>query len=114
MPSRSTPPPRATTAPLNLSYTFNGATVTRQIATLVAGKVINPNPPTGVTDLAAIVDISGSMSGSDPSFRRRDAVQLLVDLAGQGDRVMATAFDDAASEIFPRTTIAGEDPRRAR
>jgi hypothetical protein len=35
-------------------------------------------------------------------------VQLLVDLAGQGDRVVATAFDDTASEIFPRTTIAGE------
>ena len=74
----------------------------------MSGKVVNPNPPTGVTDLAAIVDISGSMSGNDPSFRRRDAVQLLVDLAGQGDRVMATAFDDTASEIFPRTTIAGE------
>jgi von Willebrand factor type A domain/Carboxypeptidase regulatory-like domain len=93
---------------LNLTYTFNGAAVSRTIGTLVSGKVVNPNPPAGVTDLAAIVDISGSMSGSDPSFRRRDAVQLLVDLAGQGDRVMATAFDDAASEIFPRTTIAGE------
>ena len=94
--------------PLNLSFTFNSVRVTRQIATLIAGKVVNPNPPTGVSDLAAIVNISGSMSGNDPSFRRRDAVQLLVNLAGQGDRVMATAFDDAASEIFPRTTIAGE------
>ena len=94
--------------PLNLNYTLNGVAVSRQIATLVSGKVVNPNPPTGVTDLAAIVDISGSMSGNDPSFRRRDAVQLLVNLAGQGDRVMATAFDDTASEIFPRTTIAGE------
>jgi hypothetical protein len=94
--------------PLNLTYTFNAVKVSRQIATLVSGKVVNPNPPTGVTDLSAIVDISGSMQGNDPNFRRRDAVQLLVDLAGQGDRVMATAFDDAASEIFPRTTIAGE------
>jgi von Willebrand factor type A domain len=94
--------------PLNLTFTLNGVTVTRPLATLVAGKVVNPNPPTGVSDLAAVVDISGSMSGSDPNFRRRDAVQLLVDLAGRGDRVMATAFDDKASEIFPRTTIAGE------
>jgi hypothetical protein len=94
--------------PLILSFTSAGAPVSRQIGTLVAGKVVNPNPPSGVTDLAAIVDISGSMSGNDPTFRRRDAVQLLIDLAGQGDRVVGTAFDDTASEIFPRTTIAGE------
>ncbi len=103
-----TAPAAGYNGPLNLTYTFNTVVVTRQIATLVAGKVVNPNPPSGVTDLAAIVNISGSMSGNDPSFRRRDAVQLLVDLAGQGDRVVATAFDDEASEIFPRTTIAGE------
>jgi hypothetical protein len=99
--------------PLNLTFTFGGVAVTRQIGTLVASKVVNPNPPSGVTDLAAIVDISGSMSGNDPTFRRRDAVQLLIDLAGQGDRVVGTAFDDEASEIFPRTTIAGEASKNA-
>ena len=103
-----TAPAAAYSGPLNLTYTFGGAAVTRQIGTLESGKVVNPNPPSGVTDLSAIVDISGSMSGNDPTFRRRDAVQLLIDLAGQGDRVVGTAFDDEASEIFPRTTIAGE------
>ena len=102
-----TAPAAAYNGPLNLTYTSNGAAVTRQIATLVSGAVLNPNPPAGVSDLAAIVDISGSMSGSDPSFRRKDAVQLLIDLAGQGDRVVGTGFDDAFTEIFPRTTIAG-------
>lgn len=99
--------------PLNLTYTSNGAPVTRPIATLISGAVLNPNPPSGVSDLAAIVDISGSMSGSDPTFRRKDAVQLLVDLAGQGDRVVGTGFDDAFTEIFPRTAIAGAASKNA-
>jgi len=99
--------PASYNGPLNLTYTDAGATTTRTIATLLAGKVLNPNPPAGPTDLAAIVDISGSMSGTDPSFRRKDAVQLLIDLADQGDRLVGTGFDDAFTEIFPRTTIAG-------
>jgi len=99
--------PASYNGPLNLTYTDGGATTTRAIATLVAGKVVNPNPPTGVTDLAAIVDVSGSMSGTDPSFRRKDAVQLLIDLADQGDRIVATGFDDEFKDIFGRTTIAG-------
>lgn len=99
--------PASYNGPLNLTYTDDGATSTRTIATLIAGKVNNPNPPSGPTDLAAIVDISGSMSGTDPSFRRKDAVQLLIDLADQGDRLVGTGFDDQFAEIFPRTTIAG-------
>jgi len=99
--------PAAYNGPLNLTYTDGGATSTRTIATLIAGKVVNPNPPSGPTDLAAIVDISGSMGGTDPSFRRKDAVQLLIDLADQGDRLIGTGFDDQFSELFPRTTIAG-------
>jgi hypothetical protein len=99
--------PASYNGPLNLTYTDQGATTTRTIATLVAGKVVNPNPPSGPTDLAAIVDISGSMGGTDPSFRRKDAVQLLIELADQGDRLIGTGFDDQFSELFPRTTIAG-------
>jgi hypothetical protein len=53
------------------------------------------------------VDISGSMSGTDPSFRRKDAVQLLIDLADTGDRLVGTGFDDQFAELFPRTTIDG-------
>lgn len=94
--------------PVNLTYTVGGVATTRALATLVSGQVLNPNPPAGVSDLAAIVDISGSMSSADPTFRRKAAVQLLVDLSGQGDRLVATGFDDEFTEIFPRTTIAGE------
>jgi hypothetical protein len=104
-----TAPATPYTGPLNLSYTdSDGIAVSRQVATLVSGNVVNPAPPAGPSDLAAIVDISGSMSGADPSFRRKDAVQLLVDLSNQGDRLVGTAFDDEFTEIFPRTTIAGE------
>jgi hypothetical protein len=99
--------PASYNGPLNLTYTDDGVASTRTIGTLVAGPVNNPNPPAGPTDLAAIVDISGSMGGTDPSFRRKDAVQLLVDLADQGDRLVGTGFDDQFSELFPRTTIAG-------
>ncbi len=108
-----TAPASAYNGALNLSYTSAGAPISRTLGTLISGPVANPNPPTGVTDLAAIVDISGSMSGNDPTFRRKDAVQLLVDLASQGDRVVGTGFDDAFTEIFPRTTIAGAAGKNA-
>lgn len=98
---------------LNLTYTSDGVASTRQIATLLSGAVLNPNPPAGVSDLAAIVDISGSMSGADPTFRRKAAVELLVDLSGQGDRLIATGFDDEFTDIFPRTTIAGDASKKA-
>jgi hypothetical protein len=102
-----TAPAASYTGPLNLLYAEDGVAVNRTIATLVSGSVVNPKPPSGVFDLAAIVDVSGSMSGADPTFRRKDAVQLLIDLAGQGDRLVGTGFDDAFVDIFPRTTIAG-------
>ena len=99
--------------PLNLTYTAPGATVTRQIGTLTSGPIARPATAAGPTDLAAIVDISGSMSGNDGSFRRKDAVQLLIDLANQGDRVVGTGFDSDFQEIFPRTTIAGNASKNA-
>lgn len=109
-----TAPAAAYNGPLNLAYTdSSGIAVNRQVATLISGPVVNPAPPAGPSDLAAIVDISGSMSGADPSFRRKDAVQLLVDLSNQGDRLVGTGFDDAFSEIFPRTTIAGQASKNA-
>jgi hypothetical protein len=97
--------------PLTLSYTSDGAPISRTVATLVSGPVGKVTPPSGVSDLAAIVDVSGSMSGNDPTNRRRDAVSLLVDLAGQGDRLVGTGFDDGFRELFPRTTIAGNSTK---
>ena len=95
------------TGPLNVLYASGGVTVSRTIATLVSGRVAKPARPSGAFDLAAIVDVSGSMSGADPGFRRKTAVQLLVDLAGQGDRLVGTGFDDEFVDIFPRTTVSG-------
>ena len=97
--------PASYNGPLNLTYTDGGVASTRTIATLIAGKVLNPNPPTGPIDLAAIVDISGSMAGTDPGFRRKTAVQVLLETSQEGDRVVGTGFDDEFTEIFPRTTI---------
>jgi hypothetical protein len=106
-----TAPAAAYNGPLNLSYTADGAVTTRTVGTLTSGPIPKPAAPAGPTDLAAIVDISGSMSSADPSFRRKTAVQLLVDLANQGDRLVGTGFDDEFAEIFPRTTISGQSSK---
>lgn len=104
-----TAPAAGYSGPVNLAYTdSSGTAVNRQIATLIATRPQVRKPVAGASDLAAIVDISGSMSGADPTFRRKDAVQLLVDLSDQGDRIVGTGFDDEFTEIFPRTTIAGQ------
>lgn len=93
--------------PLFLRYTSNGAAVQRSLGTLIARAIGTPAPVTGPVDLNAIVDISGSMSGNDPNFIRKDAVRLLIDLATPGDRIGAVAFDDQLEEIFGMTTITG-------
>ncbi|MGD9696403.1 MAG: VWA domain-containing protein [Thermoleophilia bacterium] len=100
-----TAPAAAYNGPLILNYTAGAAQVSKQIGTLVSGPPVKQPTPAGPFDLAAIVDVSGSMSGADPSNRRRDAVQLLVELAGNGDRLVGTGFDDSYREIFPRTTV---------
>lgn len=102
-------PDRAYDGPLNLSYTLRAAPVpAHAIGSLRAGA-----PPAvlrggGTVDIAAVVDISGSMSGSDRDDRRKDAVNLLIDLADRGDRLVGTGFDSSFHEIFPRTTITND------
>jgi hypothetical protein len=108
-----TAPAAGYSGPINLSYTDGGAPVSRALGTLIDGKVSTPKPPVGISDLAAVVDVSGSMSGNDPTNRRRDAVNLLIDLAGQGDRLLGAGFDSGYKEIFPRTTIAGASTKSA-
>lgn len=108
-----TAPATAYNGPITLNYTAGGVAVSRNIGTLISGPVGTPAKPTGVSDLAAIVDVSGSMSGNDPTNRRRDAVNLLIDLAGQGDRLVGTGFDQDFRELFPRTTIAGNATKSA-
>lgn len=108
-----TAPPTAYNGPITLSYTSAGLPVARTLGTLISGPVPAPPKVAGISDLAAIVDVSGSMSGNDPTNRRRDAVNLLIDLAGQGDRLVGTGFDDTYRELFPRTTIAGNATKSA-
>lgn len=108
-----TAPQTAYNGPITLSYTSGGVAVSRTIGTLISGPLGTPAKPSGVSDLAAIVDVSGSMSLNDPTNRRRDAVNLLIDLAGQGDRIVGTGFDSDFREIFPRTTIAGNATKSA-
>ena len=99
--------PAAYEGPLMLSYASDGVAVTRQLATLIAGGAPAATRPSGPFDLATIVDVSGSMAQADPSYRRTDALQLLIDLAGEGDRLAAVGFDSGLRDIFGRTTISG-------
>jgi hypothetical protein len=48
------------------------------------------------------------MSGTDPKYRRKDAVSLLLDLAAKGDKLGAVGFDDAYKPLFDLTTISGD------
>lgn len=97
--------PASYAGPLTLTYTVDGAAVSSQFATLLAGAPPAPARPTGPFDMAAIVDVSGSMAQADPTDRRKDAVRLLIDLAGSGDRMTAVGFDNAFRELFGRTAI---------
>jgi hypothetical protein len=76
--------------------------------TLIVATAGPPLPATGNLDLEAIVDVSGSMSGTDPKYRRKDAVSLLLDLAAKGDKLGAVGFDDAYKPLFDLTTISGD------
>ncbi len=106
-----TAPPSAYSGPLGVNYTSDGLPFSRVVGTLTSGPVPKPARRAGISDLAAIVDVSGSMSGNDPTNRRREAVNLLVDLAGQGDRLAGIGFDGDLREIFPRTTVVGNSTK---
>ena len=99
--------PASYAGPLTLTYTAAGITYSHPLATLIAGSAPAPAQPTGPFDMAAIVDVSGSMAQADPTDRRKDAVNLLVDLAGTGDRMTAVGFDDEFRDVFGRTAITG-------
>ena len=46
------------------------------------------------------MDISGSMSGTDPQYLRKDAMRALLGLVSKGDRLGAVAFDDEFEPVF--------------
>jgi hypothetical protein len=93
--------------PLNLFYTVGGVPVLRGLGTLVSRAIAPPIPLPGPIDIEAIVDVSGSMGGTDPTFLRKDAVRLLLDLARPADRLGAVGFDDGFKPIFDSTVITG-------
>jgi Ca2+-binding RTX toxin-like protein/Mg-chelatase subunit ChlD len=92
-----------------LSVTYTSATGSERfrIADLIVDPSRTPATATGALDLVNVVDISGSMSSNDPSFRRKEAVSLVLDLSRNGDRVGAVGFDSSAATIFPLTRITG-------
>ncbi len=102
-------PNAAYNGPFLVQYTSgDGKTpVSYTAGTLTLAQAGPPAPATGNVDLEAIVDISGSMAGTDPKFRRKDALQLLLDLAKPGDKLGAVGFDDQYQPIFDPTTISG-------
>ncbi|MDX6647281.1 MAG: hypothetical protein QOK40_3008 [Miltoncostaeaceae bacterium] len=93
--------------PLNLVYTVDGVPVSRGLGTLTSRAIAPPVPLPGPIDIEAIVDVSGSMSGTDPKFVRKDAVNLLAELVRPADRLGAVGFDDDYQPIFDSTIITG-------
>jgi hypothetical protein len=102
-----TAPANGYDGPLVLRFTSAGLQRDRDLGTLTSRAMGRPTPLPGPIDLEAIVDVSGSMSGNDPKFLRKDAVRLLLDLARKGDRLGAVGFDDEFSPIFDLTPLTG-------
>jgi hypothetical protein len=84
-----------------LLLTFNdGAARSRSLGTLVVQAFTTTGPSSGVPyDVEAIVDVSGSMAGTDPTNLRRDALNLLADLSGTADGLGAVGFDSGFKPI---------------
>jgi VWA domain-containing protein len=104
---RITAPPGGYEGPLTLSYTEGGVAGSYQLGTMTSKAVAPPVRLPGPIDIEAIVDISGSMTGTDPKFIRKDAISLLTDLMRPGDKLGAVGFDDQYQPIFPLTSITG-------
>ena len=94
------------TGPFFLNYTSReGALVSYQLGQLESRTVRRSPAFPGRFDLLNIVDISGSMGGSDRGKRRADAMELVLGLSGPGDRVGAIGFDNKRRSIFKLQTI---------
>ena len=67
---------------------------------IVIGAITAPPASSKGVDIEVIIDISGSMSGTDPQFLRKDAMRALLGLVGKNDRLGAVGFDDQFEPIF--------------
>jgi hypothetical protein len=86
---------------LTASFTVDGVAYARTLGTLVViGAVAAPPASSNGVDIEVVVDISGSMSGTDPQFLRKDAMRALLGLVGKNDRLGAVAFDDLFEPVF--------------
>lgn len=104
---RITAPAAGYDGPLQLTFTYDGQAGSYALGTLVSRAIAPPIPLPGPIDLEAIVDVSGSMGGTDPKYIRKDAMRLLVDLARVGDKLGAVGFDSQFQQIFDLTSITG-------
>jgi VWA domain-containing protein len=93
--------------PVNLFFTSGGVLLSRGLGTLTSRAITPPLPLPGPIDIEAIVDLSGSMTGTDPTNVRKDAVNLLLDLARPLDRTGAVGFSSDFKAIFDSTVITG-------
>ena len=94
---------------LKFSFDTGSGTVVRDMGTLTAAAFTLKPPSPGVPyDVEAIVDISGSMAGSDPKFLRKDALNLLGDLSGTADGLGAVGFDNEYQPIFDLTKTTSQ------
>jgi hypothetical protein len=91
---------------LSATYAINGVPQSRTFATLVViGQVSAPPASSAGVDIEVVIDISGSMSGTDPQFLRKDAMRALLGLVGKNDRLGAVGFDDAFEPVFDLQSV---------
>ena len=96
-----TAPAAGGSGPLTAAYTVDGVAYARTLGTLVVLGAIKPPPATSAgVDIEVIIDISGSMSETDPQFLRKDAMRALLSLVGKNDRLGAVGFDDKFEPVF--------------
>jgi hypothetical protein len=91
---------------LTAGYTVDGVAYARTIGTMIViGAITAPPASSKGVDIEVIVDISGSMSGTDPQFLRKDAMRALLGLVGKNDRLGAVGFDDQFEPIFDLQSV---------
>ena len=69
------------------------------------GAITAPPATSSGVDVEVVIDISGSMSGTDPQFLRKDAMRALLGLVSKGDRLGAVAFDDEFEPVFDLQSV---------
>jgi hypothetical protein len=92
--------------PLTASYAIDGVAYSRTLGTMtVIGAITAPPATSSGVDVEVVIDISGSMSGTDPQFLRKDAMRALLGLVSKGDRLGAVAFDDKIEPVFDLQSV---------